>query len=77
VADRGKIDGAVACSGQSTVVVGGSYRTGGKNGRTREGKKRMRRTAMGFDQRRCLALVAWKSMSTNRDLTSFSFEQAE
>jgi hypothetical protein len=30
--------GTARCAGQSTIVVGGSYRTGGKKGRSRKGK---------------------------------------
>ena len=30
--------GAARCSGQSTIVIGGSYRTGGQKGRSRKGK---------------------------------------
>jgi hypothetical protein len=36
--DDGSSYGTACCTGQSTVLIGGSYRTGGKNGRTRKGK---------------------------------------
>jgi hypothetical protein len=35
---NGSSYGAARCSGQSSVVIGGSHRTGGKNRRTRKSK---------------------------------------